>query len=131
MPEMSFTTPRAEARIARMLAVLAEQPMSRPQIQDALFMSKSTAYLYLNFLQAAPRRVYIVRYDPPETVGRHTPVYALGRKRDAVEPPRVPKSKRWREMKADSLAHAMHLAARRRRAIKPRQDELHAWIPRK
>lgn len=136
-----FTGPRSAARIERILKALEGGQMTARHLAGKLFMAYATATMYLAHLQDTPRRVRIAAYEPPEDRGRHTPVYALGSARDAVEPVLTAKQKRARakaKRRADPDVRDRYLALRRssgwrsRRAagVAPRVpvDPLTTWI---
>lgn len=136
-----FTGPRSMLRIERILAALIDNPMTARELSAKLFMSYATATLYLAHLQTNPRRVRIASYRPPEGQGRPSPVYALGRNKNAVEVALSGAEKRSKykaQRDADPELRNAYLSKRRardwraRRAAgrKPREtkDPLQRWV---
>lgn len=72
---------RGERQIARILALLAEKPMTALQLADALGLTKSAVHIYLRRLQSDPRRVRVCDYL--RNGGRPFSIYGLGSEPDA------------------------------------------------
>lgn len=118
MPDRPFTSPRAAYQIARILAALAGDGMTRERLCATLHLSTGTICYYLAHLMSEPRRVRIRGWMP--TDGRAAPVYGLGSAKDAPEPPRKSKARKFMEMMADPVRHERHLARRRVKALAKR-----------
>lgn len=99
----TFDTSRSLRNIQRMIALLAEKPMTRPQLSAALFMSRPATFRYLHHLRAADnKRIYVKGFL--RTQGCRAPIYALGSKPDAIEPPRDSRIVRRQRERASLLA---------------------------
>lgn len=111
----TFTTPKAAAKIERILAALKQQPMTRDELQCLLGISKPTMRRYIAHLRAEPRRIFVKRWL--RTMGLPAPVYALGSRKDAPLPRTPTRTERnqeeWRRIKADPDRHDRVKAAAR------------------
>lgn len=103
----TFTSPKAQAKIDRILVELEKLRMTRDELQCLLGISKPTARRYIERLRAE-QQVYIASWRCG-TSGRFAPVYALGNRKDAPEPAgmtRVERNKQeWRRIKANPERH--------------------------
>jgi hypothetical protein len=111
MTAQTFTSPRAEYQIGRILAALKVNPMTRAELCADLHLSVGAVCSYLGHLMSEPRRVRIAPYRP--TQGRYSPVYALGSTADAIEPSRKTRTQYYRRLQRDKSRHELHLARRR------------------
>lgn len=111
----TFASPKAQAKIARILAALEQQPMTRDELQCLLGIAKPTMRRYIAHLHAEPRRIFVKRWRP--TTGKPAPVYAVGSRKDAAPPRPATRTERnqleWQRIKADPDRHARVKAAAR------------------
>jgi hypothetical protein len=122
MATYTFEHETALTFIEKMLRALTERPMTRAEMQQRLFASKTKMLAYIRFLHhgtGQPKRIYIASYDERETGGRN-PRYAVGDKDDA--PPLGAKTMAQRHAirKADPEKHRRHLAKLRAAAAAKR-----------
>lgn len=76
----------------RILAALADGPLTAQQLADKVHLSRSGVLWHLRALGKAPRWVCIVGYAPAPVGHRRAPLHGLGDKKDAPYPrSRVPK----------------------------------------
>lgn len=111
----TFTTPKAQAKITRILTALEQQPMTRDELQCLLGIAKPTMRRYIAHLTSAPRLIHIRRWK--RTTGMPAPVYAIGSRKDAAPPRIATRTERnqleWQRIKADPDRHARVKAAAR------------------
>ncbi len=111
----TFTTPKAQAKIARILAALEQQPMTRDELQCLLGIAKPTMRRYIAFLTTAQRQIHVRRWK--RTTGQLAPVYAVGSRKDAPQPRIATRTERnqleWQRIKADPDRHDRVKAAAR------------------
>jgi len=104
----TFSSPKAQAKIARILAALEQQPMTRDELQCLLGIAKPTMRRYIAHLTTAPRLIHIRRWK--RTTGKPAPVYAVGSRKDAAPPRVATRTERnqleWQRIKADPDRHA-------------------------
>lgn len=81
---MTFASMRAEAKLKRIEAALTGASMTASQLGDALFMSPTTAKIYLQYLMSEPKRVYIISWIHWGK-GRAAAIYTAGNKQDTPE----------------------------------------------
>lgn len=82
--EQTFQTARAQIKIARILVLLADGPLTTEQIAERLHLSKSGAAKYVCHLRERPnRRIYAHDWTPPTNGGGRAMIHALGSRRDA------------------------------------------------
>lgn len=74
--EFKGTTAHAQRRIARILEVLKDGPITARELADSIHCSHSLATLYLRKLMEKPRRVRIADHDI--VCARVVPMYGLG-----------------------------------------------------
>lgn len=67
---------RAASHEARILDILASEPMTLRQLADKLGLSLDSLYIYRNRLSSAPKRIYVSGYS--DTGARPAPLYAAG-----------------------------------------------------
>lgn len=91
--------PRTERQIARVLAALKAEPMTRRALAEKLHMATTTAFGYLSALLGT--EVYIAGYE--RTTRQWAPIYALGKKKNAPRPKRKTKRERYAAEKADPV----------------------------
>lgn len=118
----TFDSKLALLFIDRMLAVLAEKPMNRTEMQAALFASKTKMLNYIRLLHGdldAPKRIYIVSFDACDNGGR-VPRYAPGDKPDAAPLGSRTEAERYAARKADAERHRRYLARLRAAAAAKR-----------
>lgn len=136
MADMTFKSPEAKAKIDTILGLLRAVPLNSHDLAELIPMSRRWTLAYLNHLHTR-RRIYIVRWDKEiaQREKRHAvPVYAPGRKPDAVKPEPDGKTMRyeraWSAIKNDPERHMVTLAKRRtRRRLKSlRPDPAAAWF---
>lgn len=77
---LTFTSVRAQMKIARMLDSLKDGALTRADLAKASYMSNSAANLYIAYLKSEPRRIHIASW-----VG-NAPAYALGDQKDVKFP---------------------------------------------
>jgi len=85
MPRDTTTPdPRREYQRSRILAALADGPLTAQQLADRLHLSRSGATWHLQSLRSeTPRLVRIAGYAPSPKRQRSAPLYGLGGKADA------------------------------------------------
>lgn len=112
----TFTSPKAQAKIERILHALDNLPMTRDELQCLLGVAKPTMRRYLTYLRSEPKRVYIKRWRSSGS-GRFSPIYAAGNLPDKPEPVGMSRRERnilqWRRIKADQDRHDRVKAAAR------------------
>lgn len=127
MGRETFDSENARRFIERMLAALAEQRMTRAEMEAKLFASKTKVLNYIRHLHGgagAEKRIYVCKYlDMPN--GGRNPQYAVGNKRDAKPLGSRTMSERWARIKSDPAKHAQRLAKlrakARERGVQPRR----------
>lgn len=135
MSANKYTSARAKLQIGRILAHLAERPMTRAELCQAIHMTTQGVCGYLQFLMGEPKRIHIKEFAPKVARGRRAPMYVIGAAKDAVEPPRTTDAEYYREMKrGDPERYRDHLArhsaiARAKRREKYPQTWLSALMP--
>jgi hypothetical protein len=118
----TFERTAALAFIEKMLAALADKPMTRSEMESALFASKTKMLNYIRLLHGdtgEEKRIYIASYDERVTGGRN-PRYAAGNKKDAKPLGSKTEAERHRIRKADPDRHRRHLAKLRAAAAAKR-----------
>lgn len=123
--KMTFVRPAALAKLDKIMALLAEKPMTAHQLATALPMSKRWAQAYIDYLWER-EKVYIKRWarEPLENSSREypRPMYAVvpegKRVYDAKKPEPYTKTeinkREWRAIKADPERHLDVLLQRRK-----------------
>lgn len=103
MGNFTFETPKAQARLARIVGELAVRPMTISDLERLLGITTMAVRRYLAHLRAAPRRVFIKRWLP--TGGLPAPIFAAGSRRDAPKPATKTRQERnrqdWLRIRAD------------------------------
>lgn len=135
MTANTYTSTRAHKQIDRILALLAESPMTRAQLCQRVHMTTQGVCGYLQHLMKEPRQIHIKDFGPAKARGRRPPIYALGASKNAVEPPRRTDAEYYRAIKRhdperyrDYLDRQSSLARAKRRAKVP-QTWLSALMP--
>lgn len=108
----TFERKPALAFIEKMLKALEAKPMTRGEMEVALFASKTKVLNYIRLLHGdtgADKRIYIASYDERATGGRN-PRYAKGIRPDAKPPGTKTEAQRYALRKADPDKDARHLA---------------------
>ena len=125
------------AKIARILELLSDRPMTAHELGEALPISKRHAQGYLNHLMGT-RQVHISRWVREVEHSERMyprPVYKTGRGRNAPQPAPLDLNERkvraWERVKADPERYVNQLLKQRkyradRRAARP--DKAAAWI---
>jgi hypothetical protein len=127
----TFDTPRSQAAIEQLLALVTVKAYTRDQLQVAMGKSKPTVQRYLTHLQEEPRRIYVAKWI--RTEGNLAPAYRAGSKKDAKRPPPPSKNfynvRRWQRIKADPHKHALVLAQHRLYAARDRlKKNPNTWL---
>jgi len=103
----TFASAKAQGRLARLLAGLKKQDMTRDEAQCLLGLSKASGRRYIAHLRGL-EQIHIVAWRSSDR-GRFSPVYALGAGQDVPEPAGMTKYDRnvqeWRRVKADRDRH--------------------------
>jgi biotin operon repressor len=73
----AFQKERGERQEARILAVLAERPMTSRQLAEKLSLSVDSIIIYVNHLRTSPRRIYACGFAP-NGYAKPSQVFALG-----------------------------------------------------
>lgn len=73
----SFQKERGERQEARIIAALANGPMTSRQLAEKLSLSVDSIIIYVNRLRAAPRRIY-ARGFAPNGYAKPSQIFALG-----------------------------------------------------
>lgn len=135
MKRNTYESARALRQIDKILALLAERPMTLAELSKGIHMTMTGVYGYLEVLRAEPKRVYVKDFGPPPVRGRRAPIYALGSADDAIEPARKTHAEYYREMKrVDPDRYRLYLdrhsaIARAKRREKYPQTWLSALMP--
>lgn len=122
MATCTFERKPALAFIEKMISALTDKHMSRSEMEQALFASKTKVLMYIRLLHGntgQEKRIFIVSYDERVTGGRN-PRYAVGNKKDAIPPGTKTDSERYRIRKADPDRHRRYLAKLRAAAAAKR-----------
>lgn len=117
MATSTFTDPRSQIKIDRVLSLLSNTHMTKKDLAIAGAMSPSGAGLIIQHLKDT-KRIYIVRWER-SSKGRAAPYYTVGGRPNAPEPKRLGR-KAYRQKaksarKADPDKMAEHLSKRRLR----------------
>lgn len=72
-----FQKERGERQEARILAALAEGPMTMRQLAERLSLSVDTIIIYIKRLRAAPKRIYACGFSP-NGYAKPSQIFALG-----------------------------------------------------
>jgi hypothetical protein len=128
----TFSTPKAKAKIDRIVTELEKMPMTRDELQCLLAVAKPTMRRYLTHLRDEPKRIYVKRWRSSGS-GRFSPIYAAGNLPDAPEPIGMSRRERnvlqWQRIKADRDRHdRMKAAARVNGAIKRVRAAPQPWF---
>lgn len=118
----TFTSARAGLRIARIIEVLAQGPMTTIAIADAIHCDRSAVTEYLRHLMSQePRQVRIADYETisGECNGSKRPLYALGAEPDAPLTKQSNQEK-WAKVRADPEKYEASLKSRRESARRTR-----------
>lgn len=124
--KVTFTSVRAQKRIARILQELAHGALPAAWLANKVHCDHSMVTDYLQHLMAEPRRVRIVGHEVIN--GSKRPLYGLGNAPDA--PNTVQKNnERWAKVKADPVKYSASLESRkehhrRKRALVPMEERI-------
>lgn len=127
MAKETYESRSAQRFIERLLEALEAQPMTRSEMQEILYASRSKAVNYIRHLHGDDngiKRIFICEFSKGPRGGR-VPRYAVGDLPDAVPPPALTFAERWEQVKATPSRHARKKAAAReqdrRKGIPPRR----------
>lgn len=131
---MTFTNQASKRKIERILALLADRPMTTKQLSPLVPISAAWARIYMKHLLQT-RRIHIetwVRHAEDSDRMYPRPVYRAGDGPDAPRPAALTYDERlkraWAVVKADPERHDKTNARRRARNLKPRANPLTSWI---
>lgn len=131
---MTFTKPASLRKIERILALLAERPMTTNELAPLVPISAAWARIYIQHLHET-RRIYIstwVRHVEGSDRMYPRAVYRAGQFRDSPKPAPLTYEERlkraWHVVKSDPERHQKTNARRRARNLKPRPNPLTLWI---
>lgn len=113
-PDCTFTSERAQQRLARVLDALKDGGLTKADIAARSFMSSSAANLYIFHLKQEPKLIYRSGWDG------NKPIYSLGDKKDVSFPKRTRKQRYHLYIKKKPEKHAQKLERARKKYWKTR-----------
>lgn len=130
MGKETFTSDAAQRFIKRMTDALEAKPMTRSEMESALFASKTKVLNYIRCLHGGDeKRIYVCGYDELPTGGRN-PRYAVGNLPDAPPLGTRTNAQRWAIIKSDPEKHEarkeMLRGYARKKGIQPRARSINA-----
>lgn len=131
---MTFTNQASRRKIERILALLADRPMTTKQLAPLVPISTSWARIYMKHLHDT-RQIHIatwVRHAEDSDRMYPRPVYRAGDGPDAQKPAALTYDEQlkraWALVKANPERHDWYNAKRRARNLKPKANPLTRWI---
>lgn len=119
MAKVTFSTKPSLLFIERMITALKATPMTRQEMQETLFASRSKVVNYIRHLHGddnGVKRIFIESYNVPDGKGGRVPRYAVGDSPDASTPGKETEAERWARIKANPALHAREKELKRRYA---------------
>jgi hypothetical protein len=135
MPNMTYTSNFAMAKIAKIKVLLDKKAMCARELAVAVHTSQRNINGYLRFLKLF-NFIYIANYKKVQCKSKqyNCAFYKFGFKPDAIKPKPQTAAEKGREKRARILAdpelHDLLNAKRRARKIKPKADWTSTWIAR-
>lgn len=131
---MTFTNQASRRKIERILALLADRPMTTKQLAPLVPIGTAWARIYVKHLHQT-RQIHIetwVRHAEDSDRMYPRPLYRAGDGPDATKPAALTYEEQlkraWAKVKADPERHQKFNARRRARNLKPRANPLTSWI---